>query len=159
MLRPLSAIYQLYHDDSFSGGRSRSTRWEPPTMGKQLVNFIISGCKSVHPFCNLQSRVRTHAVLVIGSYELLGNPTIYVIEPPVSSLTSDFHNTRLCCKYHRTICLKAMRSIVMLFYVVISTALIFGMEPWFAFIVSIVKHHGKNFSYNSFVLRVEEWVI
>jgi hypothetical protein len=26
-------------------------------------------------FCNLQSRVRTHAVLVIGLYELLGNPT------------------------------------------------------------------------------------
>ena len=128
-------------------------------MGKQLVNFIISGCKSVHPFCNLQSRVRTHAVLVIGSYELLDNPTTYLIEPPVSSLTSDFHNTRLCCKYHRTICLKAMRSIVMLFYVVISTALIFGTEPLFAFIVSIVKHHGKNFSYNSFVLRVEEWVI
>jgi hypothetical protein len=24
---------------------------------------------------NLQSRVRTHAVLVIGLYELLGNPT------------------------------------------------------------------------------------
>ena len=26
-------------------------------------------------FCNLQSRARTHAVLVIGLYELLGNPT------------------------------------------------------------------------------------
>jgi hypothetical protein len=26
-------------------------------------------------FCNLQSRVRTHAVLVIGLYELLGNTT------------------------------------------------------------------------------------
>jgi hypothetical protein len=26
-------------------------------------------------FCNLQSWVRTHAVLVIGLYELLGNPT------------------------------------------------------------------------------------
>jgi hypothetical protein len=25
---------------SFSGGRSRNTRREPPTMGKQLVNFI-----------------------------------------------------------------------------------------------------------------------
>jgi len=25
-------------------------------------------------FCNLQSRVRTHTVLVIGLYELLGNP-------------------------------------------------------------------------------------
>ena len=28
----------------------------------------------MHPFCNLQSRVRTHAVLMIGLYELLGNP-------------------------------------------------------------------------------------
>ena len=26
-------------------------------------------------FCNFQSRVRTHAILVIGLYELLGNPT------------------------------------------------------------------------------------
>jgi hypothetical protein len=29
----------------------------------------------VHLFCILQSRARTHAVLVIGLYELLGNPT------------------------------------------------------------------------------------
>jgi hypothetical protein len=35
-------------------------------------------------FCNLQSRARTHAVLVIGLYELLGNPTTYLIEPPGS---------------------------------------------------------------------------
>jgi hypothetical protein len=28
-------------------------------------------------FCNLQSRARTHAVLVIGLYELLCNPTTY----------------------------------------------------------------------------------
>jgi len=27
-----------------------------------------------HLFCNLQSRALTHAVLVIGLYELLGNP-------------------------------------------------------------------------------------
>jgi hypothetical protein len=39
---------------SFSGGRSR----------------------------NLQSRAQTHAVLVIGLYELLGNPTTQLIEPP-----------------------------------------------------------------------------
>ena len=26
-------------------------------------------------FCNLQNRARTHAVLVIGLHELLGNPT------------------------------------------------------------------------------------
>jgi hypothetical protein len=35
---------------SFSAGRSRSTRREPPTMGKQLVNFITGGCESSAPF-------------------------------------------------------------------------------------------------------------
>jgi hypothetical protein len=36
----LSAIFQLYHMvTSFSGGGRRSTRREPLTMGKQLVNF------------------------------------------------------------------------------------------------------------------------
>ena len=56
---------------------------EPLTMGKQLLNFITCGCESSAPiFCNLQSRARTHAVLVIGLYELLGNPTTYLIEPP-----------------------------------------------------------------------------
>jgi hypothetical protein len=53
---------------SFSGGRSWSTRRKPPIMGKQLVNFITCGCESSVPFCNLQSRARTHAVLVIGLY-------------------------------------------------------------------------------------------
>jgi hypothetical protein len=56
---------------SFSGGRSQR---EPPTMGKQLVNFIACGCVLNAPFCNLQGWARTHAILVIGLYELLGNP-------------------------------------------------------------------------------------
>ena len=60
---------------SFCSGRSRSTRREQPTTGKQLVNFITWAASRVHPFCNLQSRGRTHAVLVIGLYELLCNPT------------------------------------------------------------------------------------
>jgi hypothetical protein len=34
----------------FSNGRSRSTRREPPTMGKQLVNFITCGFESSAPF-------------------------------------------------------------------------------------------------------------
>ena len=33
-------------------------------------------------FCNLQSWAWTHAVLVIGLYELLGNPTTKLIQPP-----------------------------------------------------------------------------
>ena len=34
----------------FSGGRFWSTRREPPTMGKQLVNFSTCGCESSAPF-------------------------------------------------------------------------------------------------------------
>jgi len=35
---------------SFSGGISRNTRREPPTMGKQLVNFITCSCEPGAPF-------------------------------------------------------------------------------------------------------------
>ena len=49
-LTPLSAIFQLYHNDSFSDGRSWSTRREPPTMSMQLVSFITCGYESSAPF-------------------------------------------------------------------------------------------------------------
>ena len=42
---------------SFSGGRSRSTQREPPTMGKQLVNFVTCGCESSAPFFNSPGHV------------------------------------------------------------------------------------------------------
>ena len=61
-----NTIFSYIMATSFSGGRSRSTRREPPTMGKQLVNFIICGCESSAPF------------LVIDLYELLGNPTKFL---------------------------------------------------------------------------------
>ena len=35
---------------NFSCGGSRSTQREPPTMGKQLVNFITCDCESSEPF-------------------------------------------------------------------------------------------------------------
>ena len=35
---------------SLSGGGSRNTRKEPPTLGKQLANFITRGCESSAPF-------------------------------------------------------------------------------------------------------------
>jgi hypothetical protein len=62
---------------SFSGGRSRSTRREPPTMGKQLVNFITCGCESSAPFVVIYKAGRepTPYSMVIGLYEFLGNPT------------------------------------------------------------------------------------
>jgi hypothetical protein len=59
-----------------------ATRREPPTLGKQLVKFVTCGCESTGTiFCNLPSLAWTHAVLVIGLYELLGIPTTYLIEP------------------------------------------------------------------------------
>jgi hypothetical protein len=49
VLTPLSAIFQLIMATSFSGRGSRSTRREPPTMGKQLANLITCGCESSAP--------------------------------------------------------------------------------------------------------------
>ena len=69
-----NATFRNIMATSFSGGRSRSTRRESPTMGKQLVNFITCGCELSAPFFVI-SRAWTHVVLVIGLYELLGNPT------------------------------------------------------------------------------------
>ena len=43
---------------SFSGGGSQGTRREPPSLGKQLVNFITCGCEWSAPFCSLQSWAR-----------------------------------------------------------------------------------------------------
>ena len=45
-----NANFSYFMVNSFSGGRSRSTQREPPTMGKQLVNFITCGCESSAPF-------------------------------------------------------------------------------------------------------------
>ena len=59
---------------SFSGGESRR---QSPTMDKQpwykLYHLRLRVEYTL--FCNLQSRARIHAVMVIGLYELLGNPS------------------------------------------------------------------------------------
>ena len=44
-LMPLSAIMYIMAT-SFSGGRCQRTWREPPTMGKQLVNFITCGAQT-----------------------------------------------------------------------------------------------------------------
>jgi hypothetical protein len=48
--RWLNQYFSYIMATSFSGGRSRSTRREPPTMGKQLVNFITCSCEPSAPF-------------------------------------------------------------------------------------------------------------
>ena len=38
------------------------------------LTVLLVDTSPVHPFCNFQSIARTHAILVIGLYELLDNP-------------------------------------------------------------------------------------
>ena len=45
--------------------------------------YHLAAVSRVHLFCNLQSRARIHAILVICWYELLGNQTTLLIEPPI----------------------------------------------------------------------------
>jgi hypothetical protein len=74
-LTPLSAIFQLYHGDQFYW-------WKKPGYPRRTTDYGQATGKLYHLrlrvecalFCNLQSRARTHAVFVIGLYELLGNP-------------------------------------------------------------------------------------
>jgi hypothetical protein len=72
---PLSALFQLYHGNKFKWWRKPEYLERTTEPGKQLVSFITYGCESnALFFCNLQSWAQTHAVLVIGLYELL-DPT------------------------------------------------------------------------------------
>ena len=56
-------IFSYIMTTSFSGGGSRSTQREPPTMGKQLVNFITCGFESSAPFFVIYK-----AMLLCNSY-------------------------------------------------------------------------------------------
>jgi hypothetical protein len=44
------ATFSYIMTTSLSDGRSRSAWREPPTMSKQLINFITWGCQSGAPF-------------------------------------------------------------------------------------------------------------
>jgi hypothetical protein len=80
---PLSSIFSYIMATSFSGGRSRSTRREPTDHGQATGKLYHMRLRvECTCFCNLQRRAGTHAVLVIGLYELLDNPTTQLIEPP-----------------------------------------------------------------------------
>jgi FtsP/CotA-like multicopper oxidase with cupredoxin domain len=63
---------------SFSGRGSRSTRREPPTMGKQLVNFITCGCESSAHFFVIYKAGRESAA-----------PTVEILQPTYSVTTGD----------------------------------------------------------------------
>jgi hypothetical protein len=73
---PLSAIFQLYHDDQFSW-------WKKPEYPERITDHGLATGKLYHLqlrvecilFCNLQNRAPTQAVLVIGQVpNLLSHP-------------------------------------------------------------------------------------
>jgi hypothetical protein len=75
-----NTTFSYIMETSFSGGRNLSTLRTTDhgqATGKLYHLRLRVECTL---FCNLQSRARTHAVLVIGLYELLGNPTTWLIE-------------------------------------------------------------------------------
>jgi hypothetical protein len=66
---PLLAIFQLYHGNQFYCWRKLERTTDPgQATGKLYHLWLRVECTF---FYNLQSWVRTHAVLVIGLYELL----------------------------------------------------------------------------------------
>jgi hypothetical protein len=44
---------------------SRSTRREPPVMGKQLLNFITCGCESIAPFFVIYKIYRSRYIFLV----------------------------------------------------------------------------------------------
>ena len=67
---------------SFSGGGSRSTRREPPTLGKQLVNFITCGCESSAPLFVIYkavSQLKPWLVTPTNTWHLLFNVLVSLI--------------------------------------------------------------------------------
>ena len=75
-LMPLSAIFQLYHGNQFQWWRKpeypERTTDHGQATGKLYHLWLRVECTL---FCNLQNQVRTHAILVIGLFELICNPT------------------------------------------------------------------------------------
>ena len=70
---------------SFSGRRNRSIRREPPTVGKQLVNFITCSCESSAPFgapdklciCVFYA-IKTHVLSDQSCTHYADNPVVYI---------------------------------------------------------------------------------
>ena len=74
---PLSEIFQLFHGDHFQWQKKpeypeRTTDHGQATGQPYHLRLRVESTL----FCNFQCRERTHAALVIGLNELLGNPTV-----------------------------------------------------------------------------------
>jgi hypothetical protein len=71
----LSAIFQLYHGNQFWWWKKPEYLERTTDHGQATKLYHLPLRVECTLFCNLQSRARIHAVLVIGLYDLLGNST------------------------------------------------------------------------------------
>ena len=89
---------------SFSGGGRRSTRREPPTMSKQLINCITCGCESSAPFLKYTKpganprRIGDILVRVVRSSDLT-----HIVLLAFQDLPMNVHNA--CNKINHYFCL------------------------------------------------------
>jgi hypothetical protein len=81
---------------SLCGGRSWSTRREPPTMDKQLVNFITCGCELSAPLLVIYNARREHT---FSELPLLGILKI-LIQLRFSSFIQYFHVQKVQLMYN-----------------------------------------------------------
>ena len=109
-LMPLSAIFQLYHADQF-WWRKKPEYPERTTDHGQATGKLYHLQLRVECtlFCNLQSWARTHAVLVIGLHELLGNPTLS--HPSPLRLPDTYTSSLYLFRFPPLVCLVVTRKL------------------------------------------------
>ena len=89
-LTPLSAIFQLYHSDQFQCWKKLEYR-ERTTDHRKATGKLYHLRLRVE--CTLFYNLQTHAVLVIGLYELFGNPIILITCACLLKMSISFAHT------------------------------------------------------------------
>ena len=81
VLTSFSPVFQLYHGDQFWWWRKPEYPERTTDPGQETGKLYYLRCESSAPYCNLQSRARSHVVLAICLYAPL-DPKTQLIELP-----------------------------------------------------------------------------
>jgi hypothetical protein len=137
----------------FSGGGSRNTRREPPTMSKQLVNFITCGCESsalfllfTKPSANLR-RVGDRRVWVVRSNDLAHWATSILKDNNTLKTNTSDHFLQFSSFRHK-ICLASSNERMM-------NAIVFSSHRFAGFFLLLWDNENKLDIYCLFSFRLE----